>query len=56
MAGVETTNNTIGFIITYLTVHEDVQRKLHEEIDGVLGKELLPRIVYKNRCELENIA
>lgn len=48
-AGVETTNNTIGFIITYLMVRQDVQRKVHEEIDRVLGKELLPRIVYKNR-------
>lgn len=30
-------------------VRQDVQRKVHEEIDRVLGKELLPRIVYKNR-------
>ncbi|XP_036139915.1 methyl farnesoate epoxidase isoform X2 [Monomorium pharaonis] len=48
-AGVETTNNTIGFIITYLVVCQDVQKKVHEEIDRVLGKEILPRIVYKNR-------
>lgn len=48
-AGVETTNNTIGFIITYLTVRQDVQGKVHEEIDRVLGKEVLPRITHKNR-------
>jgi len=48
-AGVETTNNTIGFIITYLTIRQDVQKKVHEELDRVLGKEILPRVVYKNR-------
>ncbi|XP_024893814.1 methyl farnesoate epoxidase-like [Temnothorax curvispinosus] len=53
-AGVETTNNTIGFIITYLIVKQDVQRKVHEEIDRVLGKDLLPRIVYKNRLPYLN--
>lgn len=55
-AGVETTNNTIGFIIMYLVMRQDVQRKVHEELDGVLGKEILPRIVYKNRYELDDIA
>ncbi|XP_011692220.1 PREDICTED: probable cytochrome P450 305a1 [Wasmannia auropunctata] len=53
-AGVETTNNTIGFIITYLVVRQDVQRKVHEEIDKVLGKEILPRVVYKNRLPYLN--
>lgn len=48
-AGVETTNNTIGFIVTYLTVRQDIQRKVHEEIERILGKEILPRIVHKNR-------
>lgn len=48
-AGVETTNNIIGFIITYLAVRQDVQEKVHEEIERVLGKEVLPRIAYKNR-------
>ncbi|XP_012228843.1 methyl farnesoate epoxidase-like [Linepithema humile] len=53
-AGVETTNNTIGFIITYLVVKQDVQRKVHEEIDRVLGKEVLPRIADKNRLPYLN--
>ncbi|XP_011056303.1 PREDICTED: probable cytochrome P450 305a1 [Acromyrmex echinatior] len=53
-AGVETTKNTIGFIITYLVVKQDVQRKVHEEIDRVLGTEILPRIVYKNRLPYLN--
>lgn len=48
-AGVETTNNMIGFVITYLAVKQDVQKKLHEEIDRVLGKQALPRIANKNR-------
>ncbi|EFN67203.1 Probable cytochrome P450 305a1 [Camponotus floridanus] len=53
-AGVETTNNTIGFIITYLAVRQDVQEKVHEEIDRVLGKEVLPCITYKNRLPYLN--
>ncbi|XP_011156577.1 methyl farnesoate epoxidase [Solenopsis invicta] len=53
-AGVETTNNTIGFIITYLVVRQDVQRKVHEEIDRVLGNEILPHIIYKNRLPYLN--
>lgn len=48
-AGAETTSNTIGFVIMYLAVRQDVQRKLHEEIKEVLGKETLPRIAHKNR-------
>lgn len=48
-ASVETTNNTIGFIITYLAMRQDVQGKVHEEIDRVLSKEVLPCITYKNR-------
>lgn len=48
-AGVETTNNTIGFIITHLAVRQDVQGKVHEEIERVLGKEVLPRLAYKNQ-------
>ncbi|XP_050446362.1 methyl farnesoate epoxidase-like [Cataglyphis hispanica] len=53
-AGVETTNNTIGFIITYLAVRQDVQEKVHEEIERVLGKEVLPRIAYRNRLPYLN--
>ncbi|XP_032664141.1 methyl farnesoate epoxidase-like [Odontomachus brunneus] len=53
-AGVETTNNTIGFVITYLAVRQDVQRKLHEEIKEVLGKDTLPRIAHKNRLPYLN--
>jgi len=56
MAGIETTNNTIGFIISYLVVNQDVQRKVHEEIDRVLGRKVLPRIMHKTRYARNNIA
>jgi len=56
MAGVETTNNTIGFVISYLVVNQDVQRKVHEEIDRVLGREVLPRITHKTQYACNNIA
>ncbi|KAH0955945.1 hypothetical protein HN011_007994 [Eciton burchellii] len=54
MAGIETTNNTIGFIISYLVVNQDVQRKVHEEIDRVLGRKVLPRIMHKTRLPYLN--
>lgn len=53
-AGVETTNNTIGFIISYLAMKQDVQKKVHVEIERVLGKEVLPRIAYKTRYNTRN--
>ncbi|XP_033223069.1 methyl farnesoate epoxidase-like isoform X2 [Belonocnema kinseyi] len=46
-AGVETTNNSFGFIILYITIRKDVQKKLHQEIDEVIGKDSLPSLVFK---------
>ncbi|EFN85378.1 Probable cytochrome P450 303a1 [Harpegnathos saltator] len=48
-AGVETTKNTIGFVITYLAVRQDVQGKVHEEIERILGREILPCLAHRNR-------
>lgn len=31
----ETTNSSIGFIILYLILDQKVQKKLHEELDGL---------------------
>ncbi|XP_078677535.1 cytochrome P450 2J2-like [Branchiostoma floridae x Branchiostoma belcheri] len=37
-AGAETTATTIRWTLFYMVVYPDVQRKVYEEIDGVLGK------------------
>lgn len=46
-AGVDTTNNSIGFTIGYLTIEPRVQAKVHEELDRVIGRENLPSIILR---------
>ncbi|XP_046141021.1 methyl farnesoate epoxidase-like [Osmia bicornis bicornis] len=48
-AGVDTTDNTIGFVIAFLIVHQDVQMKMHEEIDRVIGRDTYPSLNDCNR-------
>ena len=48
-AGVDTTDNTIGFTLAYLVVHQCVQLKLHDEIDRVIGKDICPSLSDKRR-------
>lgn len=48
-AGVETTSNSIGFVISHLIARQDVQRKIHEEIDSVIGRDSLPTLADKIR-------
>jgi len=36
-AGFDTTSNTLRWLILFIAAHPEVQRKLHDEIDGVLG-------------------
>ncbi|KAK0092734.1 hypothetical protein PV326_000713 [Microctonus aethiopoides] len=46
-AGVDTTSNSIGFTIGYLTIEPRVQAKVHEELDRVIGRENLPSIILR---------
>ncbi|XP_015114454.1 methyl farnesoate epoxidase [Diachasma alloeum] len=43
-AGVDTTTNSIGFAIGYLAITPEVQDKVQEELDRVLGRENLPSV------------
>ncbi|CAG0919872.1 unnamed protein product [Notodromas monacha] len=42
MAGAETTATTLRWTILYLISYPEVQAKLHQEIDKVVGKDRLP--------------
>lgn len=42
MAGSETTSKALGFCFLYLVLYPHVQKKAHEEIDRVIGRNKLP--------------
>ncbi|XP_043924129.1 cytochrome P450 2D15-like [Protopterus annectens] len=43
-AGVETTTTTLRWALLYMLLRPDIQSKVHEEIDRVIGKEKHPRL------------
>lgn len=43
-AGGETTATTLRWAFLLLSVHQDVQKKLQEEIDSIVGKDRLPSV------------
>lgn len=44
IAGVQTTAVTLDFLFLYMTVHQDIQSKLHGELDSVIGTKRLPQL------------
>ncbi|XP_070542480.1 steroid 17-alpha-hydroxylase/17,20 lyase-like [Ptychodera flava] len=53
-AGVDTTANTINWCLAYMVNYPDVQTKVQEEIDCVIGQERLPMLSDKGKlpyCE-----
>ncbi|XP_053972850.1 methyl farnesoate epoxidase-like isoform X2 [Hylaeus volcanicus] len=54
VAGVDTTDNSLGFVIAFLVVHQDVQNKVHNEIDEVIGKDICPSLNDRNRLPYLN--
>lgn len=47
-AGAESTSNTTEFIIMYLVLYPNVQKKLHEELDHVLQRSRRPNLDDRN--------
>lgn len=47
LAGSETTSTTLGWAVRYLLHYPDVQDRLHQEIDNVLGPDEFPTLDYK---------
>lgn len=44
IAGSETTNKSLGFLMLHITRSQDIQKKIQEEIDRVVGRERLPML------------
>ncbi|XP_061937436.1 methyl farnesoate epoxidase [Apis cerana] len=61
MAGSETTSKVLGFCFLYLVLFPHVQKKAHEEIDRVIGRNKLPtaedkaKMTYMNAIVLESL-
>ena len=61
VAGTETVSNTLNWAIFYIVAHPDVQKKIHEEIDLMIGKDRIPcekdrtRMAYTEAVLLESM-
>ena len=43
-AGAETTSSSLAWFILYMVLHKEVQEKIHEEIDMIVGKDRYPEL------------
>ncbi|CAK9820343.1 Methyl farnesoate epoxidase [Anthophora quadrimaculata] len=48
-AGVDTTDNTIGFVVAFLVSYQDVQAKIHDELDNNIGMDVHPSLRDRDR-------
>lgn len=53
MAGTETTSSTIRWALSYMIQHPDIQKRVHEEIDRVIGS-AQPRIDHRKNMPYTN--
>ncbi|KAI8517679.1 cytochrome P450 2 sub U member 1 [Branchiostoma belcheri] len=58
MAGIETTTNTLMWSLLFMTLNPDIQRKVQQELDAVVGEGLpalshRSQLPYVNACLLE---
>ena len=49
LAGAETTSTTLTWSLINLMQYPEKQKKIHDEIDNILGDEM-PNLEYKGRC------
>lgn len=47
IAGLQTTTITLDFLFLYMTVHQDVQEKLQNELDSIVGDNQLPQLSHR---------
>ncbi|XP_035661541.1 cytochrome P450 2U1-like [Branchiostoma floridae] len=60
LGGTDTTANTLTWSLLYMTLNPDVQNKVHEELDAVVGESLpalshRSQLPYVNACLLETM-
>ncbi|XP_062887151.1 cytochrome P450 2J2-like [Mobula hypostoma] len=53
-AGTETTSTTINWGLLFMVLHPDVQSRVHEEIDRVIGKGRRPRLEDREEMPFTN--
>ncbi|KAG8547577.1 hypothetical protein GDO81_027988 [Engystomops pustulosus] len=53
MAGTDTTSSTLRWAISYMTLNPEIQRKVHEEIDRVIGS-AVPRAEHRKNVPYTN--
>lgn len=44
LAGISNTTSTVDILLLQMANHQDVQKKLHEEIDAVIGRDKIPEL------------
>jgi cytochrome P450 len=49
MAGSETTSSTLGFAVLYMLHHPEVQRRVQDELDSVVGRSSQPTLQHRPR-------
>ncbi|XP_008336487.1 cytochrome P450 2J5, partial [Cynoglossus semilaevis] len=54
LAGTETTSTTLQWALVYLINHPDVQEKVQEEIDKVIGQSRLPSMADRSNMPYTN--
>ncbi|CAI4223962.1 unnamed protein product [Auanema sp. JU1783] len=53
-AGMETTSNTLTWCLVYVMNHPDVQKKMHEEMDKIIGSDRVITMSDKNQLPYVN--
>eukprot|EP00058_Branchiostoma_floridae_P002572 XP_002588060.1 hypothetical protein BRAFLDRAFT_59209 [Branchiostoma floridae] len=48
-AGFDTTSNTLQWALLYMILHPDIQEKVQQEIDSVIGRNQDPSMVHRNQ-------
>eukprot|EP00058_Branchiostoma_floridae_P001850 XP_002587338.1 hypothetical protein BRAFLDRAFT_100536 [Branchiostoma floridae] len=49
LAGTDTTTNTLHWALLYMILHPDIQEKVQQEIDSVLGPNQKPEMVHRSQ-------